>query len=545
MKLKTGHLVLLLAAAYFVILWVTAPTVGYTRDEGYYFKAAEEYAGWWGVLFSSRFFEAFSDAEIRRFFSYNTEHPPLVKLTQGITFHVLSEWLGLAKPAQGFRATGFLFGGLSMIATYLLGRDLVGKGVGVLAALLVATMPRYFYDAHLACFDVPITAMWTFSLWAFHRALIAPPERANRAAIVAGLVFGLGLATKLNVLFLPAVFVFLWWVAPPTPIRFALATGPSGGRDLRLPQVPRVLVACALIGPLVLIAVWPWLWHDTFLRIGQYIGFHLHHEHYPILYLGRLWVEPPFPWSFPVVMTWYTAPSPLVWLGALGFLVGLLRLLFRRSLSDALLLAATFIPIFLIAMPNTPIFGGVKHWYNALPTLSILAARTAFEAVQAFRSTDTQRRPAYALISALMLGPGIMGSIHSHPNGIGYYNELAGGFRGGAELGMQRGFWGGLAYPLYPDFGTRLPPQQTRVFFNRTNYDAYRMYRREGVFPAPISYANEPKQSQVSVIFEQPEHAEKASETWGLFGTRPISGVYQDNVTLVQLYREGASSQPP
>lgn len=544
MKFKTGHLLLLLAAVYFVVLWLTAPTVGYTRDEGYYFKAAEEYAGWWGVFFSSRFFEAFTDAEIRRYFSYNTEHPPLVKLTQGITYHLLSNGLGWATPAQGFRATGFLFGALSMVATYLLGRDLVGKGVGLLAALLVATMPRYFYDAHLACFDVPITAMWTFSLWAFHRALIAPPERATRAAIEAGLVFGLGLATKLNVLFLPVVFVFLWLVRPPAPLWPRLATAPSGGRDLLLPRVPRVLISCALLGPLVVIAVWPWLWHDTFLRIGQYIGFHLHHEHYPILYLGELLVEPPFPWSFPVVMTYYTAPSPLVFLGGLGLVVAAWRLVRWRSSADALLLAATFLPIFLIALPSTPIFGGVKHWYNALPTLAILAARTLDEAVQAYLQ-EPKRSPAFALIGALILGPGIFGSAHSHPNGIGYYNELAGGFRGGAELGMQRGFWGGLAFPLYPRLGELLPPDQTRVFFNRTNYDAYRMYRREGVFAASLSYANEVKQCQVSVAFEQPEHAERTSETWTRFGTRPIAGVYQDNVTLVQLYREGASGQAP
>src|SRR5205085_2470683 len=102
----------------------TAPAMGYTRDEGYYFKAAEEYAGWWDTLFSSRFLDAFGDAEIEHRFSYNTEHPALVKLTQGITFRVLSSWLGLTTPAQGFRATGFLFAALSLFSTFLLGREL-------------------------------------------------------------------------------------------------------------------------------------------------------------------------------------------------------------------------------------------------------------------------------------------------------------------------------------------------------------------------------------------------------------------------------------
>jgi 4-amino-4-deoxy-L-arabinose transferase-like glycosyltransferase len=543
MKLKTIHVAAALALVYMAILWVTAPAVGFTRDEGYYFKAAEEYAGWWGTVFSTRFFEAFSDGEIKKFFSYNTEHPPLVKLTQGITFHLLNGLLGVATPSQGFRATGFLFGGLSLFATYLLGRSLVGEGAGLLAAALLATIPRYFYDAHLACFDVPITFFWTISLWAFHRALIAVPERVNKTAIQAGLIFGLAIATKLNALFLPFLFIFLWFVKPPAPILPKWIPGPSGGSDLQLPRIPKVLWACAIIGPIVFYVTWPYLWHDPFIRAGQYIGFHLGHEHYPILYLNQLLVEPPFPWGFPFVMTWYTAPSPLVLLGALGFVVATARLIFKRSLPDALLVVATFVPFFLIALPSTPIFGGVKHWYNAMPTLAILAARTAIDGVRAFRSSE-RSRPVLAIVAMLMIGPGALGIARSHPHGIGYYNEIAGGFRGGAELGMQRGFWGGLGFDLYPGLKD-LPPHLTRVFFNRTNWDAYRMYRREGTFPDRLSYANEVKQSQVSVVFEQAEHAERESETWQLMGTRPIRGNYHHNVLLNQLYVIGQSAEPP
>jgi 4-amino-4-deoxy-L-arabinose transferase-like glycosyltransferase len=537
---------LALALAYFVVLWVSAPAVGYTRDEGYYFKAAEEYAGWWGVLFSTDFASAFSDATILKFFNYNHEHPPLVKLTQGLTYHLFHGLLGVASPAQGFRVAGFLFGALSVVATYLLGRALVSARVGLVAAALLTAIPRYFFDAHLACFDVPITAMWTLSLYFFVRAYRAPPERATRAAVEAGLMWGLGLATKLNALFLPAIFVFLWLVAPPEPLRPRSVRGLGGGRDLRLPRVPLVLVTCALLGPVVFVATWPYLWHDTFLRIGQYIGFHLHHEHYPISYLHQLLVKPPFPWAFPVVMSAVTIPGPIFGLGALGFLVAALRTFLRRSLADATLFAATALPVFLIAMPDTPIFGGVKHWYNAMPTLCILAATALFWGVDAVsaRLPAAARRVALAGALALALLPGYLGAAHTHPNGIGYYNALAGGVAGGARLGMQRGFWGYMAYPLYPELPERLGGRG-RVFFNRTNYDSYRMYQREGVFPQSISYANFPKGAEAGVSFEQPEHAEKEGELWSVMGTRPVAGVYQDNVTLIQLYQVGPSSAPP
>lgn len=541
-RLKTIHVVWLIALSYVIVLWIAAPAVGFTRDEGYYFKAAEEYAGWWGVLFSSRFFDAFTDAEIQKFFSYNTEHPPLVKLSQGITYHVLSNWLGIATPSQGFRAAGFLFGGLSLVSTFLLGRELVSERVGIFAALCVAVMPRYFFDANLACFDVAITAMWTTSLYFYVRALRAPADRTWRYAVQCGLVFGLALATKLNALFLPFVFVFLWLVEPPDPLRPKLRRASSGGTDIVLPRIPIVLIASAIIGPLVFIAVWPHLWHDTFNRINAYIAFHMHHEHYPISYFHDLLIKPPFPWSFPVVMTYLTVPVPILALGTLGWLMAMRDFLRRRRLEDALLVVGVVLPIFLIAMPNTPIFGGVKHWYNAMPAIAILSARTFFWGIDRF--PESKRLVATVAIGLLVLLPGALGIRHSHPNGIGFYNEVAGGFRGGAALGMQRGFWGGLSRPLYETLDER-GAGPTRVFFNRTNFDSYRMYRREGVFERRFHYANEPTHARIGVDFEQPEHAEKKGEIMSSMGKRPVGGVYQDNVTLIQLYEKGPSQSPP
>ena len=50
--------------------------------------------------------------------------------------------------------------------------------------------------------------MWTLSIWAFLRALNAPVGAVLLRALAAGLVFGFALATKLNALFLPFLFVF-------------------------------------------------------------------------------------------------------------------------------------------------------------------------------------------------------------------------------------------------------------------------------------------------------------------------------------------------
>ncbi len=543
-KLKGIHVAVVLSLLYVAVLWLTANDVGYTRDEGYYFKAAKQYSGFWGALFSSRFFEAFSAAEIEKHFNYNWEHPPLVKLSQGITYHLFHRALGLATPATGYRIAGFLFAGLSMFATFLLGRELVSARVGLLAAALLAVIPRYFFDAHLACFDVAITAMWTLCIYFFYRAFKAPHGSQVKRALQVGVVFGFTLATKLNSFFLPFIFVAMWLLDPPARLRPTQLKGPSGGVDIRMPPVPLALWTCAIIGPMVFIAVWPWLWHETFLRIGNYIGFHLHHEHYPAAWFHELLVAPPFPMSFPFVMSVFTVPSPMLLLGGLGALVSTARVLRSRSLPDAVLLMAMALPLLVIAMPSSPIFGGVKHWYNAMPTLAILAARSAFWGVELVRErlgSPAKGALVQAVAIALMIGPGLLGCIRSHPNGIGYYNELAGGFRGGAELGMQRGFWGGLSGPLYDKHFK----ERARVFFNRTNYDSYLMYRSEGRISNKVGFSNQARGAQFGVHFEQPEHGEAEGEIWSAIGTRPIDGVYQDNVTLIQLYKKGPSSAAP
>lgn len=548
-------LAMVVAAIYVVILAETAPDIGFVRDEGYYFKAAEEYVGWFEVA-SKDPLEAVQRPTIDRFFSYNHEHPALVKLVQGGVHQLLHEEWGLTSSAQGFRWAGFLYAALAIMATFALGRQIAGPGAGAIAALLLTAMPRFFFDAHLATFDVPITALWTWSLAAFLWLWRAPSDRALRRALVAGAVFGLALATKLNALFLPFVFVGVWLLRPPGPWWPRLVRRADGRADVALGAVPWSLIIVALVGVGVFLASWPWLWPDPVDRVLEYLRFHAQHEHYPISYFGELYVKPPFPWSFPWVMTAYTVPVSVLFLGVVG-LVSHLPGVWRRRPASLLLWAGTLLPIFLISLPSTPIFGGTKHWYNALPTLVIAAADVIVKAVhgrawrRSGRSVDeargaTRRGPgmaAAAVIAACVALPGWVGAGAVHPFGIGYYNELAGGVRGAAELGMQRSFWGYVPFPLYRELDQWT--DRGRVFFNRTNYDSYRQYRRDELIPPGFTYASDPKSARVGVVFEQPEHGETEAGVWANQGPRPVGGVYFDEVTFGQIYVDGRSREPP
>lgn len=532
-----------LVGGYVAILALTAPDIGFVRDEGYYFKAASEYVGWFSELARDPA-GAVERGTIDRYFSYNHEHPALVKLVQGGLHQLLHEELELTSSSQGFRWAGFLYAGLALLGTYVLGRQIGGPGAGLISALFLSAMPRFFFDAHLACFDVPMTAMWAWSLAAFSWMWAGPPHRAPTRAVGVGVVFGLALATKLNALFLPLVFGLGWIVCPPGrwwPRRVRL---PDGRREVQWLAIPWSLLIVALVGSVVSFATWPWLWPAPVERLAEYFRFHLQHEHYPILYFGELHVKPPFPWSFPWVMTLFTVPASVLWLGGLG-LAAHVPALARRRPEAVVLVVGTLLPILLISVPTTPIFGGTKHWYNALPTLSVAAAWVVVRAGRDLAARVSVARgrwvPAVAALGIAL--PGWAGAARFHPNGIAYYNELAGGVRGAAELGMQRSFWGYVPFPLYRRLDDWV--DRGRVFFNRTNYDSYRQYRRDALIPPGITYANDPQHADVGIQFEQPEHGESEGGIWANLGTRPVAGVYEDEVTLGQIYVEGLSERPP
>src|SRR5690606_30751440 len=132
-----------IAAALFlvtvVVVGVTADSVGYTRDEGYYFKAGEQYWGWFAELgrsvASGDLARPFDKAVIDRHLSYNYEHPVLVKNLFALSWGLGKETFGIFDSnAAAFRFPAWLFAGLSVALVYALARSLLRRRAALLAA---------------------------------------------------------------------------------------------------------------------------------------------------------------------------------------------------------------------------------------------------------------------------------------------------------------------------------------------------------------------------------------------------------------------------
>jgi 4-amino-4-deoxy-L-arabinose transferase-like glycosyltransferase len=542
-----------------VLVGLTSHSVGFTRDEGYYFKAGEQYWGWFvelGRSFASGdLSRPFDKAVIDKHLAYNFEHPVLVKNLFALSYGLGKETFGVfEKSSTALRFPAWLFAGLSVSLLFALARSLLSRRAALLAALLFLSMPRAFWQMHLACFDIPVVAAHTWLVLAYLKG-----RRTVRGALLCGVAFGLAAAVKHNVLVAPAFFVLHWLlVQARAPVRSIAGFTP--------PPVPLRFFALALLGPLVFVAHWPYLWPDPLLRIGRYLGFHLQHEHYPILWFGELLTKPPFPVSFPFVMSAVTVPVPVLALLGAGTVLATVvsaRFLWARlrrrarpaeltlvplgdphdepSASPALLLLlnAAF-PFALIALPSSPIFGGTKHWMNALPFLCVLGAWALEEGLARLaRALPEARRRvfaggvAFALLGGLAVLPGALQSARVHPYGLSSYNALVGFTRGAANIGFQRTFWGYEPKEVLPLLNERAPSPR-RLHFGDTNHDSWRFYVRDGLLDKDLRWSGSVRGSSVAAVQPQGEFKNQWLEVlneWGVHG--PDEVVHLEGVPLL------------
>jgi 4-amino-4-deoxy-L-arabinose transferase-like glycosyltransferase len=543
-------------------LALTEQDIGFTRDEGYYFKAAKLYFGWFQDLFAhvtrGDITGAFSQAVIDKHWSYNHEHPVLVKTLFALSWGVLKEQFGLfALSSSALRFPAWLFAGLSVALVYLFARTLKLTILSsTFAALLWITMPRVFWHAHLSCFDIPVCAAHLWLVLAYYKG-----RASVKGAVIVGIAFGFAAAVKHNVLVAPAIFVLHWLLTDARGFRRE-----HGG--FRLPPIPLAFFSMATLGPVVFIAHWPYLWPDVIMRIGWYLGFHLTHEHYPILYFGDLLTHPPFPVAFPFVMSAVTIPTATLVAMSVGFLLAVVVVIRgfvvsrtggepevtsvplgdvarEPSASPALLLLLNIAyPFALIALPSSPIFGGTKHWMNALPFLCILAAWALDEARARMRHawptlTDMRRVALFACLAFIVVLPSAILTARVHPYGLSAYNSVTGFARGAANVGFQRTFWGYEAREALPLINARAK-SNGRIHFGDTNRDDHAMYRSDGLLRSDLAYSGSVRGSDVASVQPQGEFKEQWIEVlneWRPGG--PDAVVHVEGVPLLTVtFRE-------
>lgn len=530
-------------AALFVIyvglLLSTAPDLAMSRDESFYAHAAKGYGAWIAELASDSA-DALRRERIDHAWRYNWEHPPLMKVAFAISA-LTQDVLGLfAYESTAFRFPGMLTAGLLLWLVYAWGASVMPRRGALFAALALASMPRFFYHSHLACFDVPIAFFAALTSYAYWRTLRDP-----RWGPVLGFVFGLALATKHNSWMLPGIFL----------VHFAWLRGDQHHADSRSRTSLAWLLWMLTVGPLVFFASWPWLWHSTWPRLVAYVRFHLHHVHYTYEYLGVSYFEPPLPFSVPFVMTLFTVSVAVLALALVGIGSRLSELsppwrlrsgdsVTRRT--DVLWLGCLAAPLLAIALPTTPIFGGTKHWIPAYPFVALFAGwGLLWVTERATLALFTGRRGLGWALGALCLLPGFVQTAHSHPFGLSHYMPVAGGVQGAADLGMNRQFWGFTTGSLVPWLIDQLPTGGA-VWICDTTLGAWSMLQADGALPSNIRAVRSMAKADFALVHHEAHFAEVDHQIWAAYGTsRPVHVLRYDGVPILSVYENPARRAVP
>ena len=520
-----------LAFLYIIWLGFTSSSIGIPRDESIYFYAADRFSNWFSQ-FSSLGLENFSSKQIETGFKFNREHPMLMKSLFGLSHHYLHvKWSLITDPILAYRLPTIIFGGLLIYLTTILGMLLGGVWVGLSSGLLLMGMPRLFFHAHLACFDLPVTTMWLSITLAYLAAL-----QKQRWIIFSGIILGLGLATKLNTFFAPFTLLAL-------SIYHLIQGWPQEKqRSFWVTRYVWIGLSMIFLGLGVFWAHWPWLYENTWPRLLEYISFHARHVHYPVDYLGHLYYGPPFPIHFPFVFTLFTLPLPTLCLGGLGIYFiskGAWQRWKQRDYSlplELFLLVNLSIPILIIAWPNTPIFGGTKHWMPAMPYLVIIGS---LGLNKVFSELKLHRQPILTLTFILILTtPGLWLTHEYGAHGPAWYNSIAGGPQGAAEKRMPRNFWGYSSVEIIP----WLNQQEANlgdVFWHNATGMAVHHYRRAGWLKKQITSSGDwtYPYADWALYHHQQEKLPEEVDLWWRYGTPlPIDGFFIEGVQQIGVY---------
>jgi 4-amino-4-deoxy-L-arabinose transferase-like glycosyltransferase len=456
--LSHGFIALLVGVIATMLLLLSAPSIGLTWDEPSYIVAGESYIRWFGRLVRDPAY-AFSDPGIMEYWGPNHEHPPLAKVWSG-AFWVVSR--SVLDDLTAHRLGPIILAGiLAGLLYHITARD-YGHVAGLSAAAAAMTMPRFFFHAHLIALDVPAAIMMFLVVYVFW---LTRTRRGLRWTIALGVAWGLALATKFNAISVLPI-LGLWTLIFER--RWALV-----GR----------LFGAAMIGLATSLALWPWMYHDTFNRVKEYTAYiTVEHSPIPQWYLGRLHQPPP--WHFPFVMLLVVVPATLTLLYMLSIVRALLG--GRRQAFAWLMIFNAIVPCLLLTSGKTFVYDNERLFIAAFPYLAVLAGLGFGWVVEQIpRITRRLRRPSWSRPLALAIAlvafvPHILHAATLYPHLLSYYSEAIGGVSNATRLGFETTYWSETYREALPYLNRNARPNDV-IWVQYYSYDVMLYYQQHGL----------------------------------------------------------------
>jgi 4-amino-4-deoxy-L-arabinose transferase-like glycosyltransferase len=404
-----------------LLLYCTADPIGVTWDEPAYITAAQSYSTWFKML-SIDPGQAYSSGTIDLYWTPNHEHPPAAKAWTGLMWLAAKQIFHVSNELMAIRLGAILMVSFLVALLYTLIAKSYGKAAGLFAALALLSMPRFFFHAHLASLDVPVSVMWFLFIFVFWKTV---DRKSWTWGLLWGVMWGLAVATKLNGVFI--VIVPLVWI---------LLFRRNWNVLLRL-------VVMGLAAVITFFAVWPWLYHHTWARILEYINFHVHHFPIGQWYQGIVYTPPP--WFYVYLILWAVVPLSILVL----FLIGVVRSMKPRGDGGLawLLIINLLVAILPFSFGKTLLYDNDRLFMPVYPFLAALAGIGFGWLLGGIRKVlGNRKRPTLAGAIGLLLGialllPQSLSAVKLFPHLLSYYSEGVGGLPGATRMGLETTYW--------------------------------------------------------------------------------------------------------
>lgn len=340
-------------------------------------------------------------------------HPPIGGFFAALFNSIFYQKLGILGDIESFHLYSIVISGVFIGFLFFFVTDVYGLFPALVTAISLITYPLFLGESRFNIKDVPEACFFGMTMICFYYAI---SKKRLRWVIATALFFGLGLATKLNILFALPI-MFLWGIF-------------AKNRKILLQS----FFVVPLVGVAIFLGSWPMLWADPIKRLAEVyayyktIGTNIHFDS-QFLTIFRLntyagqWIL-------------YTTPLVILFFCLFG-IVGALKRISSEKYKVSLLVLFWFVtPIARVTLPHTNIYGGVRQIMEYIPPMAILAGIGAKYMLDKFKN---YRFVVQIVIIGLFI-PIIFKMISMHPNESVYFNTIIGGLKGAAARNIPG--WG-------------------------------------------------------------------------------------------------------
>jgi len=465
-----------------LLIGATSKDYGVTWDEPPYFHAADLHLKWivevGNNLARDELRKSLDDANIKAAWHwnpYNVPHPPFSRIISAIAKNFSGD---MVDKFTAYRLAPALFFAVLVTVIYLWLNELFGPATGLFSASALMLIPNLFGYAHIAVTDLPLATMWFLTVYCFWKGLAG-----WQWSIALGVVWGLALSTKFPALLIPVPLI-LW------------------AHLFHRDKYANNIFSLVFLAPLVMVATQPYLWHQTGLRVLEFLYEGISRGYRPdanfgVFFLNQILSSQQLPWHYPFYIVAVTTPEPMLILASVGILSAV-WLREQRSILTLLMFNLLFVLI-LAVLPGAVLHDGVRQMLSGLPFIAALGGVGFFVLTAALvnvarRSerlqsiTNLKAKVTAAFFVLVCVNPAIDLYL-AHPFQLSYYNRLVGGIRGAYERGLETTYFMEAITPAFLQRLNEKLPHSATVNASFANF-MFEFYQNQGMLRRDIRFSS-------------------------------------------------------